>query len=260
MGPGGFDVEGFLALLEARHGGEARRVLALEAVDSTSSELARRLGDGWPVGTVIVAGEQTAGRGRLGRGWCSPPGGNLHLSVAVSPAGADLLTMVPLAAGAAAAAVLAGAGIDELRLKWPNDLLARGRKLGGILCETADPLADRPVVVVGIGVNLSGSPLWADLAGAAISAAEVVGRAITPEPVAAGFVTGLERRLADLSRAGRDALISEWKDRAEPFGRRVRTVDVEGVTVDLDETGRLLVRRDDGAIVPVAGGIVETAG
>lgn len=261
MNADGFDARAFLALLPTGEDGRSRRVLALDIVDSTSSELVRRLRSGWPAGTVVAAGEQTAGRGRLGRRWCSPPGGNLHLSAAVNvpPPETDNLVAVPLAAGVAAARALAAAGVERIRLKWPNDLLVGDRKLGGILCEAPEPRARPLVVVVGIGVNLSDATLAPELTGAAINAAQVAGRAIPPEPVAAGFVSGLERRLADLPRDGRAALIRDWKSLAEPFGRRVRTAGVEGVTVDLDEEGRLLVRRDDGAVVALAGGIVEPA-
>ncbi len=261
MGGSAFDTGLFLERL-AEHGAEATRTcVALESVDSTSAELARRLGHGAPVGTVVVAGSQTHGRGRSGRDWCSPPGGNLYLSVAVAvpPPEAGNLTAVPLAAGLAAVDALAATGLTDIRLKWPNDLLVGGRKLGGILCEAHDPRSRPLVVIVGIGVNLSDAPLHADLAGVAISAPEVLGRAARAEPAAAAFVAGLERLLDDLPGRGRAGLVERWKARAEPFGRRVVADGVAGTTVDLDRQGRLLVRGNDGRTVAIAGGIVEGA-
>jgi BirA family biotin operon repressor/biotin-[acetyl-CoA-carboxylase] ligase len=259
MGPGAFDPDRFRELLAGPAGGPARPVLVFDTLDSTSSELRRRLDEGAPVGTAVVAGSQTAGRGRVGRGWCSPPGGNLYLSVAVAvpPPETDNLTALPLAAGVAAVDALVAAGLEGVRLKWPNDLMADGRKLGGLLCEASDPRGRFLRVLVGIGVNLSAAPLDGDLGASAITAPRAFGRAPRAEPVAAAFISGLERRLADLASGGRAGLVAGWRSRAEPFGRRVRAGGVEGVTVDLDAEGRLLVRRDDGAIIPVAGGIVE---
>lgn len=262
MAPVGFDAERFGALLPPGDRAARRLVVTFETVDSTSSELARRLRAGVPAGTVVAAGSQTAGRGRVGRQWCSPPGGNLYLSlaVAVPPPQADNLTAVPLAAGVAAADALVSAGLAEVRLKWPNDLLVEGRKLGGILCEAPDPRARPLLVVVGIGLNLSAAPLEPALAEGAATLPEVFGCALPAEPVAAAFVSGLERRLATLAGPGRAALAMDWKARAEPFGRRVRVGTVEGVTLDLDEAGRLLVRIDDGTIATIGGGIVADLG
>ncbi|HUT78637.1 MAG TPA: biotin--[acetyl-CoA-carboxylase] ligase, partial [Polyangia bacterium] len=223
MGRSAFDPDLFRELLAGPAGDEARPVLAFETVDSTSTELARRLRGGAPAGTVVVAGSQTAGRGRIGRPWCSPPGGNLYLPVAVTvpPPEADHLTAVPLAAGVAAADALVAAGLAEISLKWPNDLLAEGRKIGGVLCESTDPRARPLLVAVGIGANLSPAPLDPVLARGAATVPEVIGSALPAEPVAAAFVSGLERRLAGLVGHGRAGLVADWKVRAEPFGRRV---------------------------------------
>jgi BirA family biotin operon repressor/biotin-[acetyl-CoA-carboxylase] ligase len=259
MAPAGFDAERLRGLLPPGTDGVARPVVFLETVDSTSSEVARRLRSGADAGIVVVAAAQTAGRGRIGHAWSSPPGGNLYLSTAVTvpPPEGEHLTRVPLIAGVAAAEALLAAGLAAVRLKWPNDLMARGRKLGGLLCETADPRARPLRIVVGLGVNLSDAPLPDALHDIAITAPELAGGDLRPEPVAAAFVAGLERRLAGLERGGGATLAADWKALAEPFGRRVRVGGIEGESRDLDAAGRLLVRRDDGQVVAIACGVVE---
>src|SRR2546423_10369735 len=114
-------------------------MLRLDSVTSTE-EVAR----GLPVGSIVVADHQTAGRGRMERQWDAPPGTALLASFVLEPHG-----LLSLAAGVAAAEACG----PEVRLKWPNDLLLRGRKLGGILVETTPRKA-----ICGIGINLSSAP------------------------------------------------------------------------------------------------------
>ena len=102
---------------------------------STNDVLRKMAAAGAPEGTAVVAGAQTAGRGTKGRAWHSAPGRGLYLSVLLRPAGFDL-SLLTLAAGLAARdAVRSSHGLD-VRLRWPNDIVFDGRKLGGILCET----------------------------------------------------------------------------------------------------------------------------
>lgn len=231
-----------------------RQVLVLDDIDSTSSELARLLKSGADPGTVVAAEQQRAGRGRQGRTWFSPPGGNLFVSLAVScGSGAESVTAVPLAAGVAAVDAVSALGANAPLLKWPNDLLVNDLKVGGILCEVTDPRSLPGLMTVGLGLNLGRCELPPELDGLAGSLA-VEGR----ERLAAAWIAGLEHRVARLGRPGQTAaLVREWRERAEPFGRRVRVGEVVGVTVDLDAEGRLLIERDDGLVVAVVGGIVE---
>jgi BirA family biotin operon repressor/biotin-[acetyl-CoA-carboxylase] ligase len=242
------------ARLDEVGGGAPRQVCVLDEVDSTSSELARRLERGAPPGTVIVAETQRTGRGRRGRSWFSPAGDSLYLSLAVDcTTRLESVLELPLAAGVAA--------IDAIRprcapgpvLKWPNDLLVNDLKVGGILCEVNDPHARPGLVVVGLGLNLGRFRPPPELEGlaAGLDTAE-------REPLAADWIAGVERWARRLSRPGRTAdLVQAWRERGEPFGRRVRVENVFGTTVDLDSMGRLLIEKDDGLVVAVVGGIVE---
>ena len=168
-----------------------------------------------PVGAVVIAEHQTAGRGRAGRSWEAPPGSALLVSW-VMPAHA----VAPLAAGVAAA----GACGDRTRLKWPNDLLLDGRKLGGILVERVDQKC-----VVGIGINLHWAPPGA--ARLDVDRDELVTR-----------ITGEMERWFAASPA---EVIAAWRDRTDTLGKMVRVElpdeTFEGIAEDIASDGSLIV-------------------
>jgi len=161
----GYRIEGGLDLLHAStiHGGLSaqargllRELLLLETVDSTNAAVLRRAAAGAGAGLVCSAERQTAGRGRRGRHWVSPFASNLYVSVLWRyEEGARALEGLSLAVGVAAARALAVAGLSGIRLKWPNDILHGGAKLGGILLEMTGDAAGVCEVAVGIGLNVA---------------------------------------------------------------------------------------------------------
>ncbi len=134
------------------------RIEVHPAIDSTSDELKRRGSAGGPGaidGLVIVAETQSAGRGRHGRAWVDQPGGSLLFSRGwPAPVATTRLAGLSLAVGVAVCAVLEQQGIARPQLKWPNDLLFRHCKLGGILVETLNPQFDAIDVIIGVGINV----------------------------------------------------------------------------------------------------------
>jgi BirA family biotin operon repressor/biotin-[acetyl-CoA-carboxylase] ligase len=193
---------------------------------------------------VVVAGEQTAGRGRLDRDWASPPGG-VYLSAvcrpAVPPARTPLFT---LAAAVATARAAREAGVDA-RIKWPNDVVvpvgdggpARGyRKLAGVLTEMQGEQGAVEWLVVGVGVNVADP----GIEGATGLGADADRRA---------FVRTLLREF-DALRGDPDAVLPAWRELALTLGQRVRVETpggaVEGEAVDVEEPGALLVDTGDG--------------
>jgi BirA family biotin operon repressor/biotin-[acetyl-CoA-carboxylase] ligase len=161
-------------------------VEVLPEIDSTNSELMRRARAGRTEPVLLVAESQTAGRGRLGRSWASAPGESLTFSLGLTLAPADWAGL-SLAVGV----VLAEQLHPELRLKWPNDLWLRGRKLGGILVETATLAGAEPnrrYAVIGIGLNiaprdaagLATPPAWLQELLPALDAGAVLGRVAGP--------------------------------------------------------------------------------
>ncbi|MBM6817261.1 biotin--[acetyl-CoA-carboxylase] ligase [Olsenella uli] len=175
-------------------------VRMVEEVGSTNEELLAAGRAGAAHGCALAARRQTAGRGRRGHAWASPAG-NLYLSVVLRPAvGPGRLPGLAAACGLGATDALLALGVSGVSLKWPNDLLARGRKLGGILVEAARDDAGRTFAVCGIGVNVESAPREL----AAVSLAEL----------------GAAPGLSELARALRDGILSRCDAWAgDPGGR-----------------------------------------
>jgi len=182
------------------------QVLRVGSVKSTQ-DVAR----GMPVGSIVVADHQTAGRGRLERRWESPRGTALLVSFVLEPN-----PLLSLAAGVAAAEACG----PDVRLKWPNDLLLRGKKVGGILVETTPERA-----ICGIGINLS----WAPAGAAKLEQAR--------DPLLARLRTSIERWTA----APPDAILRRWRELSATLGRRIRIDSTEGLAEDIGANGELIV-------------------
>ncbi len=232
-----------------------------EEVGSTN-DIARRLADeGATHGEVVVAEVQTAGRGRRGRAWVSPAGRNLTLSIILRPdlppARAPELTLV---ASVALCQAVRQAGVPA-GIKWPNDLLSRGRKLAGVLTElAADP--DRVQwVVLGIGanVNVRAEEFPAELRDIATSLAMERGEPVPRALFAAAVLSSLEEWLDRHAEDGFPPVREAWKAMSITLDREVRVRagdrDLEGVAEDVDEAGALLVRTRAGLERVLAGDV-----
>lgn len=231
----------------------------LHVLDSTSSTntLAVSLAQqDAPHGTVVVAESQTAGRGRLGRHWYSPPGKNLYCSVLLRvPVSRDRvgawLSWTPLIAPLAAAQAVRAVARLASSVKWPNDVLVGNRKVGGVLCESGDLHAAAPYVVVGLGlnVNIEAGEFPEELREIATSLAMEAGQSFDRAVLLAAFLSELEVR-CDAFLAGRDAdLHREYEQRCSTVGRRVQVElahgeRVEGLAESIQRDGALRVVRD----------------
>jgi BirA family biotin operon repressor/biotin-[acetyl-CoA-carboxylase] ligase len=215
-----------------------------EVLGSTNDRAAAWIGEGAPHGAVVTADAQTEGRGRRGRVWVSPPGENLYASVVLRP---DVVRRDFGAIGLAVAVGIADGLPIDVELKWPNDLLVRGRKLGGILCESRW-LGARPDVVVGFGINVHQRAFEGDVAAIATSLAlcdAVVSRVDLLARVLATLEDAIERFLAEGFAAVREA----YEARCSMLGRRVRVEDMDGVFEALAEDGAMLLRPAHGGAV-----------
>jgi BirA family biotin operon repressor/biotin-[acetyl-CoA-carboxylase] ligase len=210
-----------------------RRFAELDSTNRFLLDLAR---SGAPEGVVVVADHQTAGRGRLGRSWVSPPGASLLASVLLRPdLEPDRLHLVTLSVALAAAEALEAVAGFRPGLKWPNDLVVEDRKLAGVLGQ-----ADLPAVVVGIGLNLNWPPeLLADI-GPATAANQEVGHEVDGDAVLAAL---LERLAAGRGRW--DELARAYRRSCTTLGRSVRVDLVDesftGTAADVTGEGHLLV-------------------
>jgi BirA family transcriptional regulator, biotin operon repressor / biotin---[acetyl-CoA-carboxylase] ligase len=231
-------------------------VVFLDTVDSTNAEALRRARAGERGPLWVAAGQQTAGRGRRGRSWVSPPG-NLHASLLlVDPAPAAVAPQLAFVAGLAVhdACVALAPG---LVLKWPNDLICRGAKIAGILIEgEGTPVA--VVVGIGIGVNCRHHPT-----GVETPATDFAEQGVTVEAVALleALRPAMAARLHQWDRgSGFASIRADWLARAGGIGQamRVRLAERElsGIFEAIDETGRLILRLADGRREIVAAGEV----
>jgi BirA family transcriptional regulator, biotin operon repressor / biotin---[acetyl-CoA-carboxylase] ligase len=239
--------------------GSRTRALAIEiadVLDSTNSELTRRAARGDIHRQLLAAEWQTAGRGRRGRGWTSVVGGSLTFSLGWRfEQGAGYLSALPLAVGLALANALQGEGFANVELKWPNDLVHRGRKLGGILVELSGDALGPSLAVIGVGLNVRlpagarreiGQPV-VDLSGITAD------RTIDRNALLAAIVAELSAMLEAYAATGFAPLRVAWQ-RRHAFqkqtvqmlladGGRVRGevvgVDADGALV-LDSRGRRL--------------------
>jgi BirA family biotin operon repressor/biotin-[acetyl-CoA-carboxylase] ligase len=203
-----------------------------------------------PAGSVVVAEEQTAGRGRRGHTWFSPPGAGLYVSVVLMPGGAHVdparaTMLLTLAAGVALAEGTEAATGLPIDLKWPNDLLVSRRKLAGILAE-----ANGAKVVLGYGINVTAGAFPPELRDRATSLESELGRPIDRDALLAETLDALARRYEDLLAGRFDAILDAWRGHAPgASGARVTWTDAsgtcEGVTAGIDAWGALLVRTDD---------------
>lgn len=231
------------------------RTIRLATTDSTMDLLHSLAVEGAEAGTVVVAEEQTGGRGSRGRSWRSPRGG-LWLSILYRPDLAVGIELFGLRVGLAVAEAIEALGPGApVELKWPNDLMLDDRKLGGVLCE-ARWQGDSPGwVAAGVGINVT-NPVPDDLIGVATTLADrLVG--ISPD-VLEPEVTGRLRALAPRSgRLGPDELAG--LRRRDWLRGRLLQAPVTGTADGISDEGALLVRVPDGNTVVVRAGTVEVA-
>ena len=233
------------------------RVLYFSSTPSTSEVAAAIAAGPDPEGVVVIAERQTAGRGRFGRTWFSPPSSGLYASVVLVPGRARvdptrakmLLTLTAGVALAEAIEVLTGLRAD---VKWPNDLYVARRKLGGILAEGVPRAAHGgPLevlnVVIGYGINVRPAAYPPELRDRATSLESELGRPIDRVQLFIETLVALARRYADLLRGEYDAILDAWRQRAPAsVGTRVMWATPSGVrsgvTAGIDDHGALLVQ------------------
>ena len=230
-----------------------------ETCDSTNTIATGAAAEGAPEGLLILAGEQSAGRGRHGRSWVAPAGSSLLLSLLVRPVTPPPThRLLPLLTGLVLAETVARHLPDaEVALKWPNDLLVNGRKAAGILVEGA---AGAAIIGVGVNVDWRRAQRPPELA-EATSLAEEGGQGVDRWRVLAGFAGVFSRRY-DQWQELPAAFLDGYRQRCATLGRDVVVTGVDGVTIEgvaegVDRDGALEVRRPDGSTVHVHAGDVQ---
>ncbi|MEB3284070.1 MAG: biotin--[acetyl-CoA-carboxylase] ligase [Candidatus Sericytochromatia bacterium] len=209
-------------------------VIDVGTTDSTNSHAKRLILAGAVPGIAVLAQAQTRGYGQQGRSWVSPPGAGMYLSALVKPL--EIPTWLPLLTALAVTDALA-ALTPEVRIKWVNDIVARGKKLGGILVEQV-----RGIAICGIGLNLE-TPNSVE---GAIGLAELSNVALTANELAARVLDALADRLDRCSRDGISSIAGPWLERCAHHGADVVIEGVGGCSVGLGPAGELCLELRDG--------------
>ena len=240
----------------------------LERTMSTMDDARAGAAAGLLPGTVYVAGEQSAGRGRHARTWHSVPAAGLYATYHLRASTLEGLPLYSLAGGLAASdAVLAASGLATT-LKWPNDIEHTAedggapRKLAGVLAESRPvPGGSGADVFLGIGINVRAVPLPSDLEARATSI-EASGTAPPALEVLLASTSDALSRWVQLLESSPSGLVDAWRSRLSTIGQRVHLATpaghVEGVAVDVSPRGELVLRHDDGRTIAYAAGDVTT--
>ncbi|HEU4683584.1 MAG TPA: biotin--[acetyl-CoA-carboxylase] ligase [Nitrospira sp.] len=209
-----------------------------EEIDSTNRRAVMLAQGDAAHGTVVLADSQTTGRGRLGRGWFSPPRTNLYCSVIVKgPLGAgrlaEWLSWLPLTASLGAAAAIESVASVSVGVKWPNDLLVKDRKIGGILCESGSSPEGRQFQIIGIGINVNGTraDFPPDLRGVATTIADESGDVVDLNVLVTRLIQELEHYLEDLDLNGSNSVAISYRSRCVTLGKSVRASLPDGTEV-----------------------------
>ncbi|HZP57459.1 MAG TPA: biotin--[acetyl-CoA-carboxylase] ligase [Dehalococcoidia bacterium] len=251
-----FDLTRFHQLLATRSFG---RNFIFEATTGSTMDMAREAAArGAPEGTVAAADEQTAGRGRLGRAWITPPAVNLTTTLVLRPPLDRMRQVAMIAPLAVAESIEEVAGL-RAPLKWPNDVILNGRKVAGVLIETSVADDGAVTVLVGVGLNVNFDPRdHPEIRDIATSLRAELGRDADRELLLASYLLHFERMYEE-ALAGR-SMRDRWRERLATLGHQVhvtwpgRTAD--GIAEDVTEDGSLVVRRADGSRITVEAGDV----
>jgi len=231
---------------------DVRRHRVLPSTMDAAASLAH---EGAGHGVVVVADEQTAGRGRRGTQWASPPGAGIYFSFVARPRSSSTTPLITLAAGVGVREGIRAATGLAADLKWPNDLIVGTRKLAGILAEGLAIGTPDQAVIIGVGINIKPAAYPPDVAARATSLEGELGRPVDGDEVLDRVLIGLWDRLALLDQNPSD-ILQAWRA-ASPnaIGTRVEWDGRHGITAGIDDNGALLVNTADGIERIIAGAL-----
>jgi len=208
-------------------------------------------------GTVVIAGTQTAGKGRIGRTWLSPVG-SLAMSVILKPSVDNLPQLVMIASLAVVRAIKKVTGL-KTQIKWPNDVLVKNKKVCGILIENEVKGGKVNSAIIGIGINVNFDPLdFPEITGIATSLSHEIGTEISKVELTSTLLSELERLYLE-AQAGAP-VYREWQENMETLGRWIKVKNGEtveqGKAETVTENGNLVLRRADGSLTEIVAGDV----
>jgi BirA family transcriptional regulator, biotin operon repressor / biotin---[acetyl-CoA-carboxylase] ligase len=253
-----FDVARFEAESATRGLMLGRPVSWREETQSTNDDALAAAKSGAAHGALFGAEKQTRGRGRRGSEWVSTPGAGLWFSLLLRPElSAELAPGLALCAGLAVREAVATRVAVPALVKWPNDVLAGGLKLAGILVESQISGRTISSVVVGIGINVTQTDFPEPISKIATSLALLSANDAAREPLLADVLQNFAARLELLTNQGMSGVAEALRPHDALFGRRLRVESVEGTGAGIDTSGRLLVRSNNGQLRSLASGHIE---
>lgn len=234
-----------------------QRVIYYPSLTSTMEVAKQEAQQGAVEGTVVIADEQTAGRGRIKRTWLSPKG-NIALSLVLYPSVVYLPSLIMLVSLAVIHSIEAVTGLKS-QVKWPNDVLINGRKVCGVLIESnvRGGIVDYAIIGIGVNVNLSLSD-FPEINPTATSLSDELGKDVSRLSVIQQLLVEVERLYLALQSGG--SIYQEWRDSLVTLGRRVRVKSgetiYEGIAESVARDGSLLLRHSDGSLSKIVAGDV----
>lgn len=243
-------------------------IIYLDSVDSTNSYGKRLAENGFSDGTVIIAEEQTSGRGRLGRDWVSPKGKGIWMTIMLKPEiKPNLASQVTLIAALAVLKAIKAAYDMDIMIKWPNDLVINGKKVCGILAELGAEIERVNYLCVGIGINanLDEQDFKNQALDMATSIKIAAGMEVERKKLIANILDVFEEYyILFIKKSSLEFMIEEYKKYLINMGREVRLVakneEIHAITEDITSEGHLLVRLDDGTLKEISSGEVSVRG
>jgi len=243
----------FSSLLKSEIIGRSDKNELHDVIDSTNTRVATLAREGAPEGTIVFARQQTAGRGRLGRQWLSPPDSGLYMSVLLRPEQAvGEIPVITLGIGVAASrAIFATTGL-RVGLKWVNDLICDSRKIGGILAEMPSGDRARPALIIGIGINTKFEPadIPEELKEKVYWLETAVGTAIDTNTLAAELCFQIEAVYDAMKKNQTEKILDEWRAFSVTLGQEIvcstQSREVRGTAIDISSSGALILQTSTG--------------
>ncbi|MDI3481889.1 MAG: BirA family transcriptional regulator [Tepidanaerobacteraceae bacterium] len=238
------------------------RIYYFSSIDSTNTQAKKLAQQGAPHGTLVIADEQTGGKGRMGRSWLSPAGEGIWVSVILKPRFMpfDAPKLTILTAVAVVEAIRRETCIPA-EIKWPNDILVEGKKVCGILTEMSAELDALNFVVIGIGINVNSDFFPEEIRDKAISLKMALGETVKRLDIMSCFLERLEYHYNASISQGFESVFEKWRKLCCNLGKPVEIVAgskvITGIALNIDAQGALMIKKDNGEIEKVLSGDVS---
>jgi len=254
--------ETILASLKTKQLG--KNIFSFESIDSTNTYAKTLTKIEAPHGTIIIAEDQTSGRGRLQRNWVSQKGKNLLFSIILYPEfSIEKISLLPFVGSLAVADAIEKVTALSPTCKWPNDVLVNNKKICGMLLESSTASSTLGKIVFGIGVNVNQEEFDGNLRFKASSLKNESGVEINRVLLLQSILEELENRYEQLSHFPPQQLLNDWKMKALLFGKKITVLESEfsyaATAIDVDEDGSLLIEMEDGRKRNIFAGDVSLA-